>query len=222
MEEIQTGQGKSFAAPVIFILVFSFLFVSKYIESQKNKVFFLFFFFGGLIDFAFQFWEKGSGENLDVRLRQEIKQLLKEANSLSQPSTFAQAVKLRRTAAAKEKELAKLCQVYKLFQIILFLSNPEMSNTISGLDAAVLTLQDLEMQEKDMKLSVSSYGKHLMISKVFTYFVLILWFWKIPVATIPDQLVHPFGRLLSWRAGTSLKDSVVEGIRVRFSLQGKF
>ncbi|XP_057794796.1 protein GET1-like isoform X6 [Salvia miltiorrhiza] len=168
MEEIQTGQGKSFAAPVIFILVFSFLFVSKYIESQKNK--------------------KGSGENLDVRLRQEIKQLLKEANSLSQPSTFAQAVKLRRTAAAKEKELAKY----------------------------------LEMQEKDMKLSVSSYGKHLMISKVFTYFVLILWFWKIPVATIPDQLVHPFGRLLSWRAGTSLKDSVVEGIRVRFSLQGKF
>ncbi|XP_057794794.1 protein GET1-like isoform X4 [Salvia miltiorrhiza] len=178
MEEIQTGQGKSFAAPVIFILVFSFLFVSKYIESQKNKVFFLFFFFGGLIDFAFQFWEKGSGENLDVRLRQEIKQLLKEANSLSQPSTFAQAVKLRRTAAAKEKELAKY----------------------------------LEMQEKDMKLSVSSYGKHLMISKVFTYFVLILWFWKIPVATIPDQLVHPFGRLLSWRAGTSLKDSVVIGV----------
>ncbi|XP_057795875.1 protein GET1-like [Salvia miltiorrhiza] len=157
MEEIQTGQGKSFAALVIFILVFSFHFVSKYIESQKNK--------------------RGSGENLDVRLRQEIKQLLKEASSLSQPSTFAQAVKLKRTAAVKEKELAKY----------------------------------LEMQEKDMK-SVSSYGKHLMISKVFTYFVLILWFWKIPVATISDQLVHPFGRLLSWRAGTSLKDSVVIGV----------
>ncbi|XP_057795799.1 protein GET1-like [Salvia miltiorrhiza] len=157
MEEIQTGQGKSFAALVIFILVFSFHFVSKYIESQKSK--------------------RGSGENLDVRLRQEIKQLLKEASSLSQPSTFAQAVKLKRTAAVKEKELAKY----------------------------------LEMQEKDMK-SVSSYGKHLMISKVFTYFVLILWFWKIPVATISDQLVHPFGRLLSWRAGTSLKDSVVIGV----------
>ncbi|KAL1543852.1 protein GET1-like [Salvia divinorum] len=158
MEEIQTGQGKSIAAPVIFILVFAFHFVSKYIESQKNK--------------------KGSGENLDAKLRREIKQLLKEASTLSQPSTFAQAAKLRRTAATKEKELAKY----------------------------------LEMQEKDMKLSVTSYGKHLMISKVFTYFVLILWFWKIPVATISDQLVHPFGRLLSWRAGNSLKDTVVIGV----------
>ncbi|XP_042040974.1 protein GET1-like [Salvia hispanica] len=158
MEDIQTEQRKSIAAPVIFILVFAFHFISKYIESQKNK--------------------KGSGENLDAKLRREIKQLLKEASTLSQPSTFAQAAKLRRTAAAKEKELAKY----------------------------------LEMQEKDMKLSVTSYGKHLMISKVFTYFVLILWFWKIPVATISDQLVHPFGRLLSWRAGNSLKDSVVIGV----------
>lgn len=56
MEEIQTEQGKSFAAPLIFILVFAFHFLSKYIESSKNKVFFFFFFssFWGFIDFAFQ------------------------------------------------------------------------------------------------------------------------------------------------------------------------
>ncbi|XP_044469401.1 protein GET1-like isoform X2 [Mangifera indica] len=42
----------------------------------------------------------------ETQLRIEIKQTLKEASSLSQPSTFAQATKLRRLAAAKEKELA--------------------------------------------------------------------------------------------------------------------
>ncbi|MQL86568.1 hypothetical protein Taro_019087 [Colocasia esculenta] len=43
----------------------------------------------------------------EYQLRQEIKQLLNEATLLSTPSTFAQAAKLRRAAAAKEKELLK-------------------------------------------------------------------------------------------------------------------
>ncbi|GJZ85161.1 R-linalool synthase [Tanacetum coccineum] len=43
----------------------------------------------------------------DAQLRAEIKQLLKEAAALSEPSTFAQSAKLRRMAAAKERELAK-------------------------------------------------------------------------------------------------------------------
>ncbi|KAK6114856.1 hypothetical protein DH2020_007125 [Rehmannia glutinosa] len=158
MEEILTERGKSLAAPVIFILVFSFHFVSKYLESYKRK--------------------KGSISDVDIQLRAEIKQLLKEASSLTQPSTFAQAAKLRRMAAAKEKELAK----------------------------------HQEMHEKDMKLSFGTYEKLLMISKVATYVMLILWFWKIPVTTISDQLVQPFGKLLSWRAGKSLKDNVVVGI----------
>ncbi|KAL8477747.1 hypothetical protein ACS0TY_029884 [Phlomoides rotata] len=37
-------------------------------------------------------------------------------------------------------------------------------------------------------------------------------FWKIPVTTITDQLVQPFGKLLSWRSGRSLKDHAVVGI----------
>ncbi|KAK6114832.1 hypothetical protein DH2020_007101 [Rehmannia glutinosa] len=216
MEEILTERGKSLAAPVIFILVFSFHFVSKYLESYKRK--------------------KGSISDVDIQLRAEIKQLLKEASSLTQicwvdifktlllarlffdlnveilatyglPSTFAQAAKLRRMAAAKEKELAK----------------------------------HQEMHEKDMKLSFGTYEKLLMISKVVSFnswkfeiitflllgffgtqsavsytgcydVMLILWFWKIPVTTISDQLVQPFGKLLSWRAGKSLKDNVVVGI----------
>ncbi|KAI3464489.1 hypothetical protein Pfo_021152 [Paulownia fortunei] len=141
MEEILTERGKSLAAPVIFIVVFYFHFVSKYLESYKKK--------------------KGSMSDLDIQLRAEIKQLLKEASSLSQPSTFAQAAKLRRMATAKEKELAK----------------------------------HQEMHKKDMKLSFDTYEKLLMISKVVTYVVLILWFWKIPVTTISDQLVQPFGSI---------------------------
>ncbi|GJN00658.1 hypothetical protein PR202_ga17854 [Eleusine coracana subsp. coracana] len=43
----------------------------------------------------------------ELKLRVEITQLLKEATALSTPSTFAQAAKLKRLAAAKEKELAK-------------------------------------------------------------------------------------------------------------------
>ncbi|ONK72596.1 uncharacterized protein A4U43_C04F21050 [Asparagus officinalis] len=51
--------------------------------------------------------KRGSSSSEQAQLRQEIKQLLKEASSLSTPATFAQAAKLRRTAAAKEKELLK-------------------------------------------------------------------------------------------------------------------
>ncbi|KAL8482126.1 hypothetical protein ACS0TY_028328 [Phlomoides rotata] len=153
MEETLNERGKSFAAIVVFVIVFLLHFVTKYLESHKRK--------------------KGPDGNLDVELREQIKQLLKEASSLSQPSTFAQAAKLRRMAAAKEKELAKY----------------------------------LEMQKKEM--SFGSCEKLIMISKIVSYIVLIIWFWKIPVTTISDQLVQPFGKLLSWRSGRSLKDHVV-------------
>lgn len=75
------------AAPTIFILVALLQFVPRYLEHQiKNG---------------------GATSAEEKKLRAEIKQLLKEASSLTQPSTFAQAAKLRRMAAAKEKELAK-------------------------------------------------------------------------------------------------------------------
>ncbi|KAK9666838.1 hypothetical protein RND81_14G215100 [Saponaria officinalis] len=79
--------GITLAAPTIFILVTLIQFVPRYFERQIKSV--------------------GVASDEEKRLRAEIKQLLKEASSLSQPSTFAQAAKLRRLAAAKEKELAK-------------------------------------------------------------------------------------------------------------------
>uniref|UniRef100_A0A6N2MEJ1 CHD5-like protein n=1 Tax=Salix viminalis TaxID=40686 RepID=A0A6N2MEJ1_SALVM len=139
-EEILIGEQprRSLAAPLIFFIVVAFQFVSRYLHKLNKK---------------------GSKSATEIQLRSEIKQLLKEASTLSQPSTFAQAAKLRRLAAAKEKELVN----YK------------------------------EVHDKEMKLSSDSYPKVLFISKVFTYFVLICWFWKTPVAEIPQQLVQPFG-----------------------------
>ncbi|KAL9231827.1 hypothetical protein vseg_006997 [Gypsophila vaccaria] len=79
--------GTSLAAPTILILVTLLQFVPRYFERQLKS--------------------GGTNSDEEKRLRAEIKQLLKEANTYSQPSTFAQAAKLRRMAVAKEKELAK-------------------------------------------------------------------------------------------------------------------
>ncbi|KAL2522561.1 CHD5-like protein [Forsythia ovata] len=158
MEETLVERGKSSAAPMIFILVAAFHYLFRYIEFNKNK--------------------KGSINDTDVQLRAEIMQLLKEASGLSQPSTFAQAAKLRRMAAAKEKELVK----------------------------------NQEMQKKEVKSSYDTQEKILKISNISAYVVLIIWFWQMPVATISEELVQPFGKMLSWRAGGALRDHVMVGI----------
>ncbi|CAM8985581.1 unnamed protein product [Rhodiola kirilowii] len=83
---VEEAHQSSLAAPVIFFIVTAFQFASKYLDDIKKK---------------------GGKSEEEMKLRGEIKQLLKEASTLSQPSTFAQAAKLRRMAAAKEKELVK-------------------------------------------------------------------------------------------------------------------
>ncbi|XP_023552250.1 uncharacterized protein LOC111809975 [Cucurbita pepo subsp. pepo] len=75
----------SLAAPCIFLVVIAFQFLARWLEHLKKG---------------------GSNSQVEMELRKSIKQLLREASTLSQPSTFAQAAKLRRLAAAKEKELA--------------------------------------------------------------------------------------------------------------------
>ncbi|KAJ4837938.1 hypothetical protein Tsubulata_022533 [Turnera subulata] len=86
-EETLVEEGRSIAAPLIFLLVIAFQFLSRFIEQKKKAA---------------------AKSDREVELRAEIKKLLKEASALSQPSTFAQAAKLRRLAAAKEKELTNL------------------------------------------------------------------------------------------------------------------
>ncbi|GAA0142317.1 ribosomal protein [Lithospermum erythrorhizon] len=69
-----------------------------------------------------------------------------------------------------------------------------------------------EMHGKDVKSSYDSYSKGLTILKAIIYLLLILWFWRIPVAAIPGLLVQPFGKFLSWRAGGTINDNVMVGI----------
>ncbi|WVZ22362.1 hypothetical protein V8G54_000906 [Vigna mungo] len=128
---------RSLAAPFIFFVVLAFHFASQRID---------------------QFKKGGSDKEEKAKLHREIKELLKEANSLSQPSTFAQGAKLKRKAAAKEKELAKFRNLH----------------------------------DKDTAL----YSKFLLISKVLTYLIFLMWFWSVPVASISHQLVQPFGNAI--------------------------
>ncbi|KAI7991034.1 hypothetical protein LOK49_LG12G02925 [Camellia lanceoleosa] len=157
MDETIEQHGRSLAAPIIFTIVVAFQFIFRFIEQKKKK---------------------GSKSGVEAQLHSEIKQLYKEASSMSQPSTFAQAAKLKRMALAKEKDLAKIQELHK----------------------------------KEMKLSYDAYLKGLTTLKIFTYFSLICWFWRIPVAAISKQLVEPFGKVLSWRAGSPLNDNVMVGI----------
>ncbi|XP_018626656.1 protein GET1-like isoform X2 [Nicotiana tomentosiformis] len=147
MEESMEKLEGSVAAPMIFLIVVTVQYLSRYVEINMSRV---------------------SVNAEELQLRAEIKQLLKEANAMSQPSTFAQAAKLRRMAAAKEQELVK----------------------------------NREKLRKVMKSSYDSHTKTLMILKllitqVLMYLLLIIWFWRIPVASIPKQLVQPFGNVLS-------------------------
>ncbi|KAL7609939.1 hypothetical protein Lser_V15G12197 [Lactuca serriola] len=154
MEETLEEHTKSLAAPIIFIIVLVFQLSDKFLSNMKTKA---------------------SMSKKDAQLRDEIKQLLKEAAALSEPSTFAQSAKLRRMATAKEKELAK----------------------------------SQESSSKEIKVSFSLYEKILMISKVVIYLTMIMWFWRIPVASISKELVQPFGRFLSWKTGGSFSNNVI-------------
>ncbi|KAL9253567.1 GET1-like protein [Drosera capensis] len=155
--EDSVEQGNSLAAPTVFIIVFFIQFLPRYLEHH---------------------FKGGTLSETELKLRAEIRELLKEASAYSQPSTFAQAAKLRRIAAAKEKELAKI----------------------------------QEVQMKERKSSYDPYMKAMMPIKILTYFVLAIWFWGSPVAAISKELVQPFGKVLSWKAGVFADDKVMVGI----------
>ncbi|GAB4847623.1 hypothetical protein Ancab_026684 [Ancistrocladus abbreviatus] len=150
-------QGSGLAAPTIFIIISIVQFLPVYLEQQMKK---------------------GTLSETEIKLRGEIQQLLKDASALSQRSTFAQGAKLRRMAAAKEKELAKI----------------------------------QELQMKEMKTSYDPFMKAMLPLKLLTYLVLIIWFWGSPVSAISKELVEPFGKVLSWKAGVTSENKVMVGI----------
>ncbi|CAI0421797.1 unnamed protein product [Linum tenue] len=152
-DEAPLQHQRSIVAPLIFSIVVLFQLASRRLELLKRNA---------------------SKSEKEVQLRAEIKRLYKEASTFSQPSTFAQAAKLRRSAAAKEKELAN-------YQ---------------------------ESQGKEVKMSYDLYIKILFLLKVITYSLFVCWYWKAPVAVVSQQLVQPFGKLLSWSAGSHLTNNV--------------
>eukprot|EP01018_Ginkgo_biloba_P016420 Gb_29509 [translate_table: standard] len=77
------------AAPLIFVVILCLHILSQFLSHLTKK---------------------RMTDPDEAKLVQEIKLLLKEANSLSTPSTFANAAKLRRAAATKEKELIQVRQ----------------------------------------------------------------------------------------------------------------
>ncbi|CAH9135189.1 unnamed protein product [Cuscuta epithymum] len=157
MKECMEKHDISMGAPLIFFLVSIFQYLTRYLEVNKKRA---------------------TMSTDDVRLKAEIKGLLKEAAALSQPSTFAQAAKMRRMAATKEKELAK----------------------------------SIEMHSKELSFSFHMYAKGLLMLKAFTYLVLVLWFWHVPVGSISNELIQPFGNVLSWLAGGQTNNYTMVGI----------
>ncbi|RZC48592.1 hypothetical protein C5167_017019 [Papaver somniferum] len=149
------------AAPMILILTFFLQIVPVFLSYLKEK--------------------RGSWNAKEIELKQQIKELLKEAAPLSKwvydsPSTFAQAALLRRKAAAKEKELQQCQELHK------------------------------QKNHYDMCL------KALSVLKVIAYPLLILWFWRNPVAVVPQQLVQPLGRIFSWRTLDPVSSHIMVGI----------
>ncbi|XP_057443666.1 protein GET1-like [Lotus japonicus] len=152
-EAITQERERPLAAPFIFMIVAAFQF-AYYCLDHLNK--------------------NGSGNEKGIQLRKEIKQILKQASLMSQPSTFAQAAKLKRLAAARERELAKYQNSYHRDHVL--------------------------------------YSRVLLFSKYLIYGVLLIWYWRVPVASVSQQLVQPFGRLLSWKSGGVHDNEVVVGI----------
>ncbi|XP_077246877.1 protein GET1-like isoform X3 [Tasmannia lanceolata] len=69
-----------------------------------------------------------------------------------------------------------------------------------------------ELENKENKGSYDRVLTALGIVKVLAYLGLSWWFWGVPVATVSQQLLQPFGKMLSWRAGGSLSGFVLVGI----------
>ncbi|KAJ0753665.1 hypothetical protein HanPI659440_Chr09g0338281 [Helianthus annuus] len=129
--------------------------------------------------------QQASMSEKDLQLRAEIKRLLKEAAALSQPSTFAQAAKLRRAAAAKEKELAKTQETLTM----------EMKTSF-GLYERILMISKVlciffRILVCHIEFATNIY--YICFLQIVVFTVLTLWLWRVPVAAISKELVQPFG-----------------------------
>ncbi|KAK4368212.1 hypothetical protein RND71_012004 [Anisodus tanguticus] len=206
MEESTAKLERSIAAPMIFIIVVALQFLSRYFEINKKK---------------------GSTSSEDMQLRAEIKQLLKEASALLQPSTFAQAAKLRRLATAKERELA----------INQEIRSKEAKLSYDTQKALLFCRYELGMYSDIYKLRLSCkmliYPNHTGLDVLLVDYVVLAYscgfhiqaartaLWEILVhisieLSACDLLIccssTSAGKMLSWRAGGPANENVMVGI----------
>ncbi|KAJ0526255.1 hypothetical protein HanHA300_Chr09g0321131 [Helianthus annuus] len=128
--------------------------------------------------------QQASMSEKDLQLRAEIKRLLKEAAALSQPSTFAQAAKLRRAAAAKEKELAKTQETLTM----------EMKSSFGLYERILMISQVLRIFFSILVCHIEfATNIYICFLQIVVFTVLTLWLWRVPVAAISKELVQPFG-----------------------------
>jgi len=168
------------AAPLILVVVLIIHIFSGHIQQYLGKL------------------QKRTMNPEEVQVVQEIKRLLKEAKSLSTPSTFAQAAKLRRAAAAKEKELLQ-----KQKSMTSFHQQYEIGSGIIAF-----------RQKLSVEKGLSS-KLHLMAPKILKaciYLGFAWWFWGVPIAVVSTQLLQPFGNAFSLRVGGSTDGLVKIGI----------
>lgn len=102
------------------------------------------------------------------------------------------------------KELLK--EASSLAQPSTFAQGAKLKRKAAAKEKELAKFQNLHV--KDTAL----YSKFLLISKVLTYLIFLMWFWSVPVASISQQLVQPFGRLLSWRTGGIENNNIMVGI----------
>ncbi|KAI7755753.1 hypothetical protein M8C21_032760 [Ambrosia artemisiifolia] len=105
---------------------------------------------------------------------------------------------LKTKASVSEKDAQLRAEIKQLLKEAAALSEPSTFAQSAKLRrmAAAKERELAKSQEsasKEIKTSIVLFEKLLMISKILTYLIFIVYFWRVPVATISKELVQPFG-----------------------------
>ncbi|CAN0873647.1 Protein GET1 [Linum grandiflorum] len=124
---------------------------------------------------------------------------------------------LKRKASKSDKEIQLRAEIKQLYKEASTFSQPstfaqaaKLRRSAAAKEKELANYQ--ESQGKEVKMSYDLYLKILFILKVVTYVVLVCWFWRAPIAVVSQQLVQPFGKILSWTAGGHLTNNVAVGV----------
>ncbi|KAI3813670.1 hypothetical protein L1987_18399 [Smallanthus sonchifolius] len=124
---------------------------------------------------------------------------------------------LKTNVSVSEKDVQLRAEIKQLLNEAAALSEPSTFAQSAKLRRMAASKErelakSQESASKEIKKSVILFEKILMISKILTYLIFIVCFWRVPVAAISKELVQPFGRFLSWKTGGLVNGSVMVGV----------